>query len=438
MPISTPYLDSPYVAANEYIQRHDLLPEPVLTELAETEMLNLPQTPLKELFPEELIDERVVMFNHNIDPVPSIWPFVQAGAPDVVVNSQGGVTISRYYQPFYIRRSFALSWEEVNHRIRPGTNERWSPAEQLAKRIREELIGHETTWNVYRAQMLLGGISRTDPLTGVSVEMTSFIQPHNVFRYDVVEGYEGRNEKNMFRTIMQSNTPGVVTGGVPWTDPDAAIVDFIYRLKRWNRMQNKTELTEMLVSEELFEAILMNNEIRSLMGTTVYRPGTVDGDTTLDNTDGSGGATVLPQGAFLSPRMVRVGIDSASGDLISIAGIVVKKVETMFKDTDGTIKFVWPKNRVVFVAGRDSQGRNVPIGRTQYCIGESAEQRPGLWTREDASTRIPNAPGMAMQMGNAGAPYLKYPNRVIQVIPCSIEDIEDKQLLIPDLAYGMF
>lgn len=439
MPLSTPYLDSPFASANEYVQRHELLPEPILTEVAQKEMMTLPQTPLKELFPDESIDERVVVFQHDIDPVASIWPFVQPGRPDVIVNDQGGVTISRIYNPFYIRRSFALSWEEVNHRIRPGSgNERWSPAEQIALRIRRELEGHEMTWNVYRALMLLGGIDRTDPLTGFPVQMSSFIQPHNVFTYNITEGFDGRNEANIFRTTMQSQVSGVVPGAVPWTDADAAIVDFFYRIKRWNRMQNKTELTDVYVSEEMFEVMCMNNEIRTLMGATLYRPGTVAGDTTLDNASGGGGATVLPQNAFLSPRMTKIGIDTSTGDLLSIAGINIKVVQTYYKDTDGTIKFVWPKNKVVFVAGRNMQGQVEPIGRTQYCIGESSEQRPGLWTREDLSTRIPNAPGMAMQMGNAGAPYIKYPNRVLHVTACSVDDIDDKQLLIPDISYGLF
>jgi len=278
--------------------------------------------------------------------------------------------------------------------------------------------------------MLLGGINYTDPRTMVPVNVSAMIPAHNLICYNTTSGWNGRNEASLFRSLVDSNAEGVATAGVPFTHPDIAIVDMFRRLKRWHKDTNKTDLTVCYCHPDMKEIILMTSEMKLAQGGLIPKFGAQIGDRTADN-------PLLTCGPC-GPLGNAVGL-GANGDVVSIAGIRIESIDTLYKDpVDGIDKRVFPKNKLVFVAENDCDGRFEAPGRTQYCSSESPDGQPGLWTRTEENSRIPAAPGFSIQMGNAGLPYLKYPDRVVHVKVAEVEAINQRLGLVGDLGFGYF
>lgn len=418
----------PYVSPWVFVGNDARPGEPVFTDLAKSFMPLEGLTPLTELFPEENILERLVLIEQKFQSVDTIFPLVEMGKPDIVLGHGYGTTRQFYVQPLYIRRSAFISYGEINTKLRPGTmNERWSPQEQISMVIQGMVREHNLTWNIYRAMMLLGGISYTDPRTGIAANVSAQIPSQNYWHYAAVEGYRGRNEANLFRTLVEYNDPAPATAGVPWTHPDADLVTCVQRFKRWFLETNKRRITAMYMAPELREVLASNNQIKmitgGLLGVLEANPKQVSAD-----------ANIVPKGAEPSYN-IGVGPDG----LTAIAGVPIRTVDTLFKDpVDGIFKRIWPKNKIVFVAEEDINGGREAIGRTQFCVSEESGGQPGLWTRTQTETQIPAAPGMYCQMGNAGMPYLKYPYAVAHMTVGEIGQINNRLGVLGDLQFGTF
>lgn len=432
----------PYISPTITVANDTYPGEPIYTELAKSLVPLEAVTPLTELFPEESIPERTVVIEQSYEGVDTIFPMVEMGKPDIVLSDNDGTRTRRYYQPLYIRRSMFVSHGEINSRVRPGTeNEKWSPAEQIQIKMRRMVRQHNLTWNIYRAMMLLGGINYTDPRTGVGAQVSAQIPAHNLFSFNVTSGYRGRKEAALFRGIVDSNVadPGGAAG-IPWTHPDAAIIECVQRFKRWFKDTNKSEVTGMYMSPELRDIIVLNNEIKLALGGWIPRLGAQVGQTVLhdyNSSTGTGGGVMVPAGGVA--KMNGSIVLNNSGDLVSIAGVPVYIVDTMYKDPlDGVVKRIWPKNKVVFVSNVDAQGASEVLGRTQYCVSEESGGVPGLWTRTNMETQIPAAPGMYVQMGNAGMPYIKYPYKVAHMTVATVDQINDRIGILGDLQFGGF
>jgi hypothetical protein len=65
-------ISSPYLVDNTTFPR-----EPVYTELARSILAKLPATPLSTVFPDETIAERIVIAEHVIEGVDTIFPVVE-------------------------------------------------------------------------------------------------------------------------------------------------------------------------------------------------------------------------------------------------------------------------------------------------------------------------------------------------------------------------
>lgn len=404
--------------------------EPSLTELAKSFQPIVGKTPLSEIFPDEEIMERDVYIQQEMSTVDTIFPMVRFGQPDVVLGHNYGTMRAMRVQPLYIRRSAFVSYGEINTKIKPGTaNEKWSPEEQISKVIEGMVREHNLTWDVWRASMLLGGINYTDPRSGVGASVVAQIPARNFFKYNVTSGYRGRPEAQLFRTLSDFNDPNPATQGVPWTHPDSDIVTSVSRLVRWFRETNKGVITAMYMHPELKEILMMNNQVRLVTGGLLGLPDKpetriVPGEEIVDRNQ-----------LGLSGYSIGLGPDG----LTAIAGIPIRTVETTYKDpVDGINKRVWPKNKVVFVATQTTNGESIDLGRTQYCVSEESGGQPGLWTRRQTETQIPAAPGMYVQMGNAGMPYLKYPYMVAHMTVGEVEDINNRLGILGDLHFGMF
>ena len=422
----------PYSSQSVQVTHETFRPQPVYTELAKSFIPLEVTSPLTEIFPNENIWERIVVIDRIFQTVPTIFPVVKWCKPDLFVDNQGRSTVRKYYEPLPIRQSMQICWGEINNTVAEGTmNERANPQDIIANKIREHIRSHNLTWDVYRAMMLNGGIVYTDPRTQVPVNISAMIPPHNLISYNNTSGWNGRNEANLFRSLVDSNAAGNATIGVPFTNPDIAIVDLFRKLKRWCKDTNKVVITDCYCHPDMMEIILMSNEMKLAQGGIVPKFGAVSGDRTTES------AVIVTPGS--NPMLTNAVGLGASGDLVSIAGINMHTVDTIYKDpVDGIDKRVFPKNKLIFVARVDSEGRPEAPGRTQFCVSENSDGTPGLWTRTEEQTRIPAAPGMAMQMGNAGLPYLKYPDRIIHMKVAEVEEVNARLGLVGDLGFGMF
>jgi hypothetical protein len=408
---------------------------PTYLELAKSFLPLVGSTPLKELFPDQTIKQPIVAIEQRFETSGTLLPPVKFGEPDQLLGVSQYTTQRRYIQPLYLRGSHYISWGDVNIRIKDGTlNDFEDPQAYVTKQVEKLVETHNLTWDVYRGLTLLGGINYTDPRSGQPVSVSAQIPAHNFWSYNNVNGYRGRNEANLFRGLIDYNTPQASTAGVPWTDPDAAIVSCIQKFVYWFKTTNKTRVTAMYIHPDLKQIISENNEIKLQTGGLIPRFGAQTGDkqVMINNTGGGYqiGANELAANAFGS---IGVGPEG----IISIAGVPIRTVETWYRDpVDGVRKYLWPRNKVVFVSEVNPDGTYEAPGRTQYCVSEESGGEPGLWMREQRDTPIPAAPGMYLQLGNAGLPYLLYPHRVAHMTVGTIQDINTRIGILGDLGYG--
>ncbi|WOL31293.1 hypothetical protein [Microcoleus phage My-WqHQDG] len=382
----------------------------VFTELAESYIPIVSNTPLTELFPIETIDAQTVVVRQTMEPDHTIFPIVLPCKPDVLVGPNYGRERMFYVQPLFIRQSTSLCYGEINNRVR-NCNDPYPTGEQIQKMISLMVMEHNLTWDVFRARMLLGGIRYTDPRTGVFTDVASNIPAYNLFSYNVTAGIGGRNESKVFRTYEDTNSLSAVNAGTSWADPNADFVYTIQSIKQWFKATHKSNLTAMYMSPEMRSVLSTSNIVNWMSGVRI-----------IESSSSS------PYSQF-----IQLGND---GLVTAIAGLEVREVDTQFIDpVDGVNKRVWPKNKVVFISGQSPTGEAQAIGRTQFCIGESPDGKPGIWSRTNMETHIPAAPGMYLQMGNAGMPYLTYPYRVVHVNVATLEDINNRLALQGDLNF---
>lgn len=392
----------------------------VFTELAESYIPILSNTPLTELFPIETIEAQTVVVRQTMEPNHTIFPIVLPCKPDVLVGPNYGRERMFYVQPLFIRQSTSLCYGEINNRVR-NCNDPYPTGEQIQKMIATMVMEHNLTWDVFRARMLLGGIRYTDPRTGVFTDVASNIPAYNLFSYNVTAGIGGRNESRVFRSFEDTNSINPTNVGVSWADPYSDFVYTVHAIQNWFKTTHKSNLTAIYMSPEMRAVLSSNNITRWSMGQMIIYQNRV-GLNIEDN---------VTNGQYSS--MLQMGSD---GMLSAIAGLQIKTVDTQYIDpVDGINKRVWPKNKVVFVSDQSPTGEKQAPGRTQFCIGESPDGKPGIWSRTNMETHIPAAPGMYLQMGNAGMPYLTYPYRVVHVNVASLEDINNRLSLQGDLNF---
>ena len=400
-----------------------------ITELAESIKPLLSTNAVRDLFPEETIEADIIEVVQMFEGIGTTLPIVQKGMPDVFLSQAGMATKKQYVQPFHMRGSFQVTHGEINSKVKPGTtNERWSPAEQLQERIKEMMEAHELTWDVFRTYMICGNLDVTDPRTNFRVQVPGNIPAINLFNYNTKVGYKGRQEHAWFRTIVDSNVsdPGAAPDGIPWTNPDADIIGCVKRFAMWYEQTYERPITAMYMHPEMRQVLSENNQIVMATGGFISKFGVVAGESTLSNDP-----VIIDRGGV---GVNGIGID-VNGNIAAIAGIHIKLINVKYKDPrDGVYAHVMPKNKVIFVANGDG----VQPGRTQYCASEESGGKPGLWTRTQLETNIPNAPGMAFQLGNAGMVYLKYPEPVCHMTVCEVEDIQKRLVILPDYSQGIF
>lgn len=413
---------SPTITPWTYTKTDGLPGERVYTELARSFVPLVGTTPLTEIFPEEVIPERAVIIQRSFEAAAGIFPLVDWGKPDVVLGTgSSGVMGAKYIQPLVIRRTAAISYGELGVRVRPGTsNEPYSPQEQINQVIEGMVREHNLTWDVFRALMLLGGINYTDPRTGSSAQVDAGIPAHNFWGWNVSSGYKGRPENLLFLNLIDNNSVDATSAGTPWTDPNADVLGTVMKFASWFKTTNKSRITSMYMSPSLAHVLSFNNQVKMSRGGTIF---------------GLGSAPIIRE----TPDPGVQGMFTMGQEgLASIAGIPIRIVETSYRDpVTGIFKYVWPKNKIVFVSEVGPNGQPEMPGRTQFCVSEEMGNTPGLWVRTQDNSQPPAPPGMYIQMGNAGMPYLKSPYSVAHMTVAKVNDINKRLGVVGDMGFGI-
>jgi hypothetical protein len=420
---------TPIVTPYEYVGDVPALGGIQLTKLAES-YEQLESQGLEDLFPVVTINERTVVIE-TIKEGLGIMPIVQAGIP--AGNFMEPERIERrYYQPAYVREDDFIDQLLINQLREAGTmNEQSPPLQIVQRRVQRMVNRHNRTRMVLQSQVLQGGINYTDPRTGVSLNVSTQIPTHNYFRYDgwdasvasggaVATGYTAyktlTNNKGRKEALLFTSKDG--KAGVPWTDGKADILKSLRILKQYLYNTNKNMYTDIVMSRDLYTAIIENELLQAYMG----------------------GIGVVVSGQATSTfREYPMVTFSAGGDLDSMAGLKIRLIDSLYRDpVDNVVKKLWPNNMVALVARKHFSGGGATLGYTQECVGESPDGKAGLWMRTGPDQMPPSVPGRAMQMGNAFLPFATYPQWIALLTVAETDAVDSYSILRSDLSYGTF
>jgi hypothetical protein len=429
---------NPEITQYEYIGDNSALGSLQLTMLARSfEELEVGQ--LDDYFPSTMINERTIVIEQVIEGL-GIAPIVRFGVP-------GGGFVeddrrrSMRVTPAVTREEDFIEQALVNQLREPGTmNSAWSPIDIMQRRVQKLINRHRRLIDLFRAKVLLGGISYADPRTGVSINVSTNIPPQNLF------SYRGYNQTVAANTVIQAagltltanvglaNDKGRTEAlfftstdnrcGVPWTDPLANIIRTIHYLRRYLDQTNKNTFTEMVMHPDLLTVIQESEQLKAYTGL----PGVL-----VNNPNGVGVGTAF---AGVPSHYVTMG---PGGDITSLGGLRIRLLNGIYRDpVTNTIQTYWPAHQVALVAPRAAADPNAKLGMTQHCVGESPDGSPGLYMRTSRDAEPPSPPGRVMQIGDAFLPFAIYPHWISVVNVCEPSDLVSRIFLQADLAYGTF
>lgn len=428
---------------------------------------------LSDLFPETTIEERTIVIEQTIEGL-GIMPIVRFGVPGGGFVEPDRVRSMRV-SPAVVREEDFIEMSLVNQLRQVGTmNQRANPQQIIADRMQKLMNRRQRTMELFQARVLLGGVSYTDDRTGVTIDVSTNIPAHNIFRYDgwggpgvasvqrgqlvgggydftaymdLVGGAGGRPEAMMF-----TSTDGQC--GVPWTHPRADIPRTVRLLKQYLYRTNKNKFTEILISSELKTVIEENEVIKAHLGqpsilvnldqnvvtSTTNRDETnaLTGTSTSTQSIRPGLITAHPGGVMVpqNARTIRIGPD---GELMEIAGLRVRTVDGLYRDPNTRlITNFWPANKVAIVAPRHFKNPAATLGMTQHCMGEAPDGTPGVYVRTSDDAPPPSPPGRVMQVGDAFLPFAVYPHWICLLTVCELADITSRLILGADVGYGTF
>lgn len=412
----------------------DLLGGTQLTMLLEGFRRQTPPT-LEDLFPTEFIASRTLIFEQFVESV-GIAPVVNMGVLNNTQLSTFRRGRKRYATPAFTREDIFIEDSAVNDLRAAGTfNDRVDPAAVIAKKIEAAYLRRNELILYMRYQALLGGINYVDARTQVEVKVATGIPPHNFFSYNgwggtypdgtpvtalaqgavvpsigdgntyVAAGplvpLKGRQEALLFTDIN-------LNIGVPWTSRQADVAAAVRRLKTWLSEVNKVDGWEIYMGSALYDQLQSNDLIRAASG----GGGVFVGDM---NVTAGGRTNIIPVDG---PNGAANSYTYANGDLMAISGCKITVVKGRFTDPmtgEGTL--YWPPHQIILVAPRSTNGSGDTLGMTWHCMGESA-QTVGPWIRSTDNPPPPALPGVAIQMGDAFLPIVKYPHWIAIVNVC--------------------
>ena len=424
----------PEITDYSYIGDTPALGSLQLTKLARGfEVVEIGQ--LDDLFPDQIVPERTIVIEQIIEGL-GIMPIVRFGIPGggfVEPDRIRRMTVT----PAVVREEDFIEMALVNQLREPGTmNNQWNPNQIIQQRVQKLVNRHRRTVDLFRAKVLLGGISYTDPRTGVSIDVKTNIPSQNLFSYkgwsattsagSVIQGFtansdltndKGRTEAMFFRSTDERF-------GVPWTDPKADLAFCIRMIKQYLFNRNKNVFTEIILHTDLLAVLQENNLVKAYLGLPAPL-----------NTTGSQAAYTpaynQPPSSFL--------VLGPGGDIASIGGLRIRAVNGLYRNpVTNKIENWWPSHKVAIVAPTHMNDANARLGMTMHCVGESEDGQPGVYMRVSNNTQPPAPPGRVMQMGDAFIPFAIYPHWISLLDVCEPNELSTKLILQADLAYGTF
>lgn len=436
---------NPEITPYEYIGDIPSLGSLQLTMLARSfESLDIGG--LGDLFPDRTINERTIVIEQIIEGL-GIMPIVRFGVPGGGFVEPDRIRSMRV-TPAVVREEDFIEQALINQLRAPGTtNQQYNPNQIIQQRVQKLINRHTRTKELFRAKTLLGGISYTDPRTGVSIDVSTNIPEHNFFSY---KGWNGSVAAGASVTIGSgsyqalsalSNDAGRTEAAfftssdekfaVPWTHPRANIIRSIQLIAQYLQITNKNRFTEIIMSPTLLTAIQANNEyLKAYQGL----PGMLAINQQTNTV--AGNAAVGVSNTTLGAGQVTFG---PGGRLTSIGGLRIREIDGLYRDpVTNTIKKYWPANKVALVAPRAANDSNATLGMTQHCVGESPDGQAGVYMRTSPDAQPPSPPGRVMQMGDAFLPFAIYPHWIANLTVCEESDLTSSLILEGNIGYGTF
>jgi hypothetical protein len=324
----------------------------VLTKLAQS-FEQFSSDDLSRFFPTETTMNTSITIERVKEGV-GVAPLVRPGFTDVLTDN-AQVERSQAF-PAYSRESDFIPQNIINDLRKVGTLNEKEGKEFVARRIQRMTNRSNHLYNVFKALLLQGQISYTDPRTGEGINVNANIPAGNML--DVVASFGGAQGWSAQATAS----------------PIKQLIEF--RKKIHNR------------SKVMPKYIIMTSDLQTI----------------LENN-----AEILRRSeqAFNPLNVVQF----TDGRLTKIAGMQVITVDHIYQPPGGgTPVKVWGINKVCLISDIHPDYPGTSIGRMMYCVGEDPMGRPGIWVRSGPDTTPPAAPGRSMQMGNSGLPYLIYPD----------------------------
>ena len=409
-----------------------------LTMLAES-FGRIDKGDLEDLFPTKIIDERTIEVEQIIEGL-GISPIVRPGVPNAIYSENRR---ARRFQatPAFIRENEVLDQYLINQLRKYGTtNELYTPTQIVADKIKQMMDRRKATIAMFRAGVLLGGIAYYDPRTDVSINVRTQIPAHNLFKYNGFNGTvatgatipstsykaygpltnsKGRPEANLF-TDTQGNA------GVPWTDKFCDVARSIRLIKQYLWKTNKNKFTRLYMNTDL-KTILEDNQLiqAAAGGIGLFGTNLPGGGNSVSAT--AVGGTASPANAY---RFVE-------GELAAIGGCLIYEMDGLYRHPEtNVLTNYWPTHKVALVASEHYQNPSEVLGMTWHCMGESPEEKAGLWMRSIPD--VGGVPSRTMQMGDAFLPVAKYPYWISVIDVTEPDYITNNLIISSDMGYGTF
>jgi len=323
-----------------------------LTKLAYT-FEQFPGDPIAKFFPVETTMNSSITIERVREGV-GVAPLVEPGQTDVLTDSAQVERMQVF--PAYMRESDFIPQQVINDLRKVGTLNEKEGKEFVAKRIQRLTNRSNHLFSVLRAQMLLGGINYVDPRTKKGLNVSANIPASNAL------------------------------------DLSALAVT-----RHWSDQVNSTPVKDLIqfrrrimnIAKVEPRYIIMNSDMQTILenNAEILRRQEV---------------SFLSQTGFVTYR---------EGKLVQIAGMEIITYDHIYQDpVTKQVKKLWPTNKVVILTGSHPDYPGAVIGRDIRCVGEDPMGRPGIWVRTGPDQQPPSAPGRTVQLGNAGLPYLIYPD----------------------------
>jgi hypothetical protein len=345
-------MQNPAITDYQFVGDLPSLGNTVLTDLARS-FEQFPSDDLSMFFARQQINDRSIVIERRKDGL-GVAALVDPGQPDTMTNSS--TVDRRVIIPVDSRESDFVPQHIINDLRKLGTLNEKAGKEFMADRVKRLVDRSSRLFEILRAQALQGGINYTDPRTMKNINVNMQVP--------------GANFKSLV-PYGALRTWDAIASATPVKD--------LSLFKQYMYQQAKTRPTHIIMRSKLKMLLNLNAEILRRQET----------------------AGVPNSAGFLEYR---------DGEIYAINGMKIVICDTLFEDpTTGTIRHVWPLDKVAVLAQTHQSAPGEVMGRMTYCIGENPDGNPGPWMRISPDTMAPSAPGRAMQYGNSGMPWLKYP-----------------------------